>query len=101
MGNFFASENTKNAIEKLEDLVWDDDNPIDIDKIRSVLTDCHIVNFTSLQEIIHSMDTKITSHNRMKNAFLKNNSPHMYHHHHKLSSRYQEIKNGCYKGFIQ
>jgi hypothetical protein len=91
MGNIFGYPKSKEAIETLEDIIWDCQEIIRSKDINSVLENCNIFTDSALSDIKKHLSMKEKEHETMGNAFLKNNVMDLYSHHILLSRRYRRV----------
>ena len=92
MGNIFSDENTEQAIQNIEDLIWESAHAIELKHVSKILKECNINTFSALSQLQAYMVMKEEEHDQKCSAFLKNNVIHMHNHHLRISYRYGRVK---------
>jgi hypothetical protein len=97
MGNFLSEEQKDMAIEKLEDIIWENRGLwIHHGHVREVFRSCNVSSQSTKKEIEKYFVAKEKEHEEKGIAFEKNGATAMHSHHMSLSRRYGKVSRLIY-----
>jgi hypothetical protein len=91
MGNLHGVARCEEAIEKLEDIIWDPSLLIQLRHVKTILDECNICTTDDWKHILNDLSAKEKEHEAKCIFFMRKGAEDLFRHHSRMSWRYGRI----------